>query len=44
MKATQTESLIEPSIDNMLKKVDNKYILSLLIAKRARELFDGEEP
>jgi DNA-directed RNA polymerase subunit omega len=44
MKATQTESLIEPSIDNLLKKVENKYILSLLIAKRARELFDGEEP
>ncbi len=43
MKITQNESLIEPSIDNLLKKVDNKYILSLLIAKRARELFDGED-
>ncbi len=44
MKANQTDSLIEPSIDDLLKKVENKYILSLLAAKRARELFDGDEP
>ncbi len=44
MKNTQTESLIKPSIDNLLTKVENKYVLSLLAAKRARELFNGEDP
>ena len=44
MNVTQVDSLIEPSVDNLLKKVENKYILSLLAAKRARELFDGDEP
>lgn len=44
MKTTQPDSLIEPSVDSLLKNVDNKYLLSLLVAKRARELFDGDEP
>jgi DNA-directed RNA polymerase subunit omega len=37
------ENLINPSIDSLLEKVENKYILALLSAKRARELFSGEE-
>ncbi|MFA0815854.1 MAG: DNA-directed RNA polymerase subunit omega [Anaerofustis sp.] len=44
MKNVQTDSLIKPSIDNLLTKVENKYVLSLLAARRARELFDGDEP
>lgn len=37
------ESLISPSIDNLLTKVENKYVLALLAARRARELFDGSD-
>ena len=44
MKKKQEDSLIEPSIDELLTKVENKYVLALLCAKRARELFDGDEP
>jgi DNA-directed RNA polymerase subunit omega len=44
MKSAQHENLIRPSIDSLLTKVENKYILALLAAKRARELFDGDEP
>ena len=43
MKPIQNESLIKPSIDELLTKVENKYVLALLAAKRARELFNGEE-
>ena len=43
MKATQKDNLISPSIDNLLGKVENKYVLSLLAAKRARELFEGDD-
>lgn len=38
------DTLISPSIDQLLTKVDNKYILSILVAKRSRELFNGESP
>ncbi|MBE6038759.1 MAG: DNA-directed RNA polymerase subunit omega [Anaerofustis stercorihominis] len=40
---TSNESLISPSIDSLLEKVENKYVLALLSAKRARELFDGDD-
>jgi len=43
-KSTAPENLITPSIDNLLDKVENKYILALLSAKRARDLFDGKKP
>ncbi len=43
MKSIQNESLIKPSIDELLTKVENKYVLALLAAKRARELFNGAE-
>lgn len=36
--------LIEPTIDELLKKVDSKYSLVVAAAKRARELVDGAEP
>ncbi|MBR6801846.1 MAG: DNA-directed RNA polymerase subunit omega [Eubacteriaceae bacterium] len=43
MKNTTNESLISPSIDSLLEKVENKYVLALLSAKRARELFEGDD-
>lgn len=36
--------MINPSIDDLLKKADNKYTLAVLAAKRARQLLDGSEP
>lgn len=42
-KTINNESLIQPSIDTLLTKVENKYVLALLASKRARELFDGED-
>lgn len=43
MKNIKNESLISPSIDSLLEKVENKYVLALLSAKRARELFEGDD-
>lgn len=33
--------MIQPSIDELLKKTDNKYSLAVVAAMRARELVDG---
>jgi DNA-directed RNA polymerase subunit omega len=33
--------LIKPSLERLLPKVDNRYTLALMIAKRARQLVDG---
>lgn len=33
--------MIQPSIDALLEKTDNKYSLAVVSAKRARELVDG---
>ncbi len=44
MKNTQTDNLINPSIATLLEHVENKYLLSLLIARRSRELFEGKAP
>jgi DNA-directed RNA polymerase subunit omega len=35
--------MIHPSLDNLVDKVDSKYTLVVLAAKRAREIMDGEE-
>jgi DNA-directed RNA polymerase subunit omega len=35
--------MINPSLDVLVKKVDSKYTLVVLAAKRARELMDGQE-
>lgn len=37
-------SMINPSIVNLLKKVDNRYTLAVITAKRARQLIDGAKP
>jgi DNA-directed RNA polymerase omega subunit len=36
--------LIKPSLEKLLLKVDNRYTLTLMIAKRARQLVDGALP
>lgn len=33
--------LLRPGLDKLLKKVDNKYTLSVLVAKRARQIQNG---
>ena len=39
-----SNSMINPSIVDLLKKVDNRYTLVTMTAKRARQLIEGEEP
>lgn len=36
-------SMINPSIVDLLKKVDNRYSLVIVTSKRARQLIDGDE-
>jgi DNA-directed RNA polymerase subunit omega len=37
-------SMINPSIVDLLKKVDNRYYLIVMAAKRARQLIEGDRP
>lgn len=39
-----SNSMINPSIVDLLKKVDNRYSLVIVTSKRARQLIDGSEP
>jgi DNA-directed RNA polymerase subunit omega len=36
--------MIHPSLDTLVDKVDSKYTLVVLAAKRAREIMNGEGP
>lgn len=36
--------LIKPTLESLMTKVDSKYTLVTLAAKRARELTEGDEP
>ena len=36
--------MIHPSLDILVNKVDSKYTLVVLAAKRAREIMSGETP
>ncbi|OKY53658.1 DNA-directed RNA polymerase subunit omega [Megasphaera cerevisiae] len=36
--------LIKPTLESLMTKVDSKYTLATLAAKRARQLTDGDEP
>jgi DNA-directed RNA polymerase subunit omega len=36
--------MIRPSLDVLVTKVDSKYTLVVLAAKRAREILDGNQP
>ena len=37
-------SMINPSVVELLKKVDDRYSLVLLSSKRARQIIDGSSP
>ncbi|GIM27863.1 DNA-directed RNA polymerase subunit omega [Clostridium polyendosporum] len=37
-------SMINPSIVDLLQKVDNRYSLVIVTSKRARQIIDGAEP
>lgn len=39
-----TNSMINPSVVDLLKKVDNRYSLVIVTSKRARQLIQGELP
>lgn len=36
--------LIKPSLESLLPKVESRYTLAMLVAKRARQLVDGGQP
>jgi DNA-directed RNA polymerase subunit omega len=36
--------MINPSIVDLLKRVDNRYTLITITSKRARQLIEGSEP
>ena len=36
--------LVQPPLEALLPKVDNRYILAMLVAKRTRQLVDGARP
>lgn len=36
--------LVKPTLEKLLPKVDNRYTLAILVAKRARQLVDGAQP
>lgn len=36
--------MIRPSLDVLVSKVDSKYTLVVLAAKRAREIMNGDSP
>ena len=40
----EERSMFQPDLDEILSKVDCRYSLIVEIAKRARELVEGDEP
>ena len=36
--------MVKPAVTELLKKVDNRFELVIITAKRARQLSDGEKP
>ncbi|GAA0734680.1 DNA-directed RNA polymerase subunit omega [Clostridium oceanicum] len=39
-----SNSMINPSIVDLMEKVDNRYALVVLASQRARQIIAGEEP
>ena len=37
-------SMINPSVVDLLKKVEDRYSLVIVTSRRAREIIDGNEP
>ncbi len=44
MSNSKSNSMINPSIVELLEKVDNRYSLVVSTSRRARKIIDGEEP
>lgn len=40
----KNNSMINPSIVDLLKRVDNRYSLVVATSRRARQIIDGNEP
>ncbi len=38
-----SDTMINPSIDDLLEKYESRYEIIMGVAKRARELYDGKE-
>lgn len=36
--------MVKPTVTDLLKKVDNRYSLVIMTAKRARQIAEGETP
>ena len=36
--------LLEPRVDELLKKAENRYELAIIVSKRARQIVGGSEP
>lgn len=36
--------MVKPAVTELLKKVDNRFSLVIMTAKRARQLSDGDKP
>ncbi|WP_427338543.1 DNA-directed RNA polymerase subunit omega [Caloranaerobacter sp. DY30410] len=36
--------MLYPSVNDLLKKVDSRYTLVMMISKRARQIVDGDKP
>lgn len=36
--------MVKPAVTELLKKVDNRFALVIMTAKRARQLSNGEKP
>mgnify|MGYP003409594648 CR=1 FL=1 len=36
--------MVKPSVNELLKKVDNRYTLVVMTSKRARQIAAGQEP
>lgn len=36
--------MVKPSVNELLKKVENRYALIVMVAKRARQIANGAEP
>ena len=43
MKKNKTIGMVNPSTDELLGKVDSRYGMVVLAAKRARQLLEGDE-
>ncbi len=43
MSNSKSNSMINPSIVELLEKVDNRYSLVVSTSRRARKIIDGEE-